>query len=98
MPSTTWVSTTWQGAHNIWAAINSRDAWITGTPETLEASVTEDTQAAVGIAADSWDKTTALRKKSTEGQTATQETTGTSGDANQEQGPKNQWKTQQLKQ
>jgi hypothetical protein len=93
MPSTAWVSTTWQGANNIRAAINSRDAWISRTPETLEASVIEDLPAAVGTAAESWDKTTGLRKKSTEGQTATHETTGTSGNSNQDQGPKNQWKT-----
>jgi hypothetical protein len=82
------MSTTWQGA-NTRLGNTSRDTGITGTPEILEASVTEDTSAAVGIAADSWDETTALRKTSTEEQTATQETTGTSGDANQEQGPKN---------
>ncbi len=69
MPSTAWVSTKWQGANNIRAANNSKDSCITWTPETLEASVTEDTSAAV-----SWEETTALRKTSTEGQTATQET------------------------
>jgi hypothetical protein len=96
-PSTAWVSTKWQGASNIRAANISRDSCITGTPETLESSITEDMSAAVGIAADSWDETTTLRKSSTEGQTATQATTGTSGDSYQEQRLKNQWKTQQLK-
>jgi hypothetical protein len=40
------------------------------------------------------DETTALRKKATAGPAAAQDTTGTLGDANQEQGRQNSWKTQ----